>query len=340
MIEASQRVYSLFMGKTVVGSILHGAYGDLYEQAICLKHYALTHPEVELRLFAVTPTRLSAFEVLDLSFAASFELWTEIERQPAIKRFFQFQVKDGELNAEVLDRLAADVLAKIDRETNHLPWVYMRDHRLLPPAPEFQLGLSALGQDELKRVMEGNRVPANIWERPTIGFLWRYRTHAAAISAKGQKPQEVLVRTYSALFQDLIREFDCHLLICGMNVVTDEKNRERTDSKYPSFGLDLLDGRATYMQGLSWPLELEITSRATVCCGHASGFTEGLWLKRELKGAGSVVLMDAPPHYLAKAGYHRMGLFGLNNPLRLAEAMWSRSPESYRGRIARLLRKA
>ncbi len=48
------------MGKIVVGSVLHGAYGDIYEQAICLKHYAANHPDVELKLFAATKTRLES----------------------------------------------------------------------------------------------------------------------------------------------------------------------------------------------------------------------------------------------------------------------------------------
>ncbi len=324
------------MAKTVVASILHGAYGDLYEQAICLKHYAATHPEVELRLFAATPARLAAFQVLDLSFAASFELWTEIEKQPEIGSFFQFQVKDGELHSDALDRLPAEVLRKVNLEENHLPWRYLRQHKLLPPAAAYQLQLSALGKRELGLVMAANGITETIWDRPTISFLWRYRIHVGSISSKGQKPQEELVRSYSAIFRKLIRDFNCHLLICGMNVITDDKNRERTDSKYSAFGLDLPPDRVTYMQGLSWPVELEIASRATVCCGHTSGFTEGLWLKR---GCG-MVLMDAQPHYLAKAAYHRMRLFELNNPLRLAQAMWSRSPDSYARRIAKLLKEA
>jgi hypothetical protein len=46
------------MQRSIIGSILQCAYGDLYEQAICLKRYCLTHPEGELKLFAATEMRL------------------------------------------------------------------------------------------------------------------------------------------------------------------------------------------------------------------------------------------------------------------------------------------
>lgn len=325
------------MAKTVVGSILHGAYGDLYEQALCLKHYASAHPEVDLKLFAATAMRLESFRCLDLSFASSFELWTEIERHPEIERFFQFQVNDEELKTEVLNKLPPTTLAKFDRERNHLPWSYMRDHKLIPAPDSGQLRLSDAGHAELATVAAANDIRDDIWQSPTISFLWRFRhPDERAISSFGQKSQQELVRGYSAMFRKLIAEYDCHILVCGMNVATDETNRDRTDNKYPSFGLELPAERVTYMKGLSWPLELDIASRATVACGHASGFTEGLWIKR----GGRMVLIDAPPHYLAKAAYHRMPLFHLNRPWELARAAMSRSAEAYGRRIAAMLNKA
>jgi len=323
------------MAKTIVASILHGAYGDLYLQSLCLKHYAVNNPDVELKLFAATKTRLESFRALDLSFASGFELWTEIEGHPEIERFFQFQVFDGELKSDVLSNLSVATLAKFDREHNKLPFIYMRDHRLVPLEDRYQLGLSETGRTDLVRVAAANGVADAIWQKPTVGFLWRYRgPEEKAVSGFGQKPPEKLVRTYSRMFRELIERCDCHILICGMNVVTDETNRERTDCKYPAFGLDLPAERVTYMKGLSWPLELEIASRATACCGHASGFTEGLWLKR----GRDMVVMDAPPHYLAKAAYHRMPLFDLNRPAELARAMFCRSAKAYGRRIEAILK--
>lgn len=324
------------MGRRIVGSILHGAYGDLYEQALCLKHYAAVHPEIELRLFAATSMRLEAFRVLDLSFARSFELWAEIENQPEIEQFHQFQVHDAELKTDVLAHLSSAALAKIDREHNNLPWTYMRENRLIPEPDKYRLTLSSDGERELEAVAAGNNIPEKIWSRPTISFLWRYRKGTGAISSFGQKSEQELVAGYSQMFRKLIERFGCHVLVCGMNVVTDETNRARTDNKYPSFGLELPPENVTYMKGLSWPLELEIASRATVACGHTSGFTEGLWLKR----GRDMVLMDAQPHYLAKATYHRMPLFNLDRPWVLAQAAFQRSPESYGRRIAGMLRRS
>lgn len=321
------------MAKQIVGSILHGAYGDLYEQALCLKHYAATHPEIELRLFAATQTRLEAFRVLDLSFASCFVMWSEIEQQPEIERFFQFQIQDGELKADVLAQLSPATLAKMDRERNELPWTYMRENRLIPEPEAFRLTLSAQGSVELDQVAAENGIRPEIWERPTISFLWRYRKGAGAISSFGQKSEQAMVAGYSAMFRRLIDRFGCHVLVCGMNVVTTDANRALTDNKYPSFGLQLPAEHVTYMQGLSWPLELELASRAAAACGHTSGFTEGLWLKR----GRDMVLMDAQPHYLAKAAYHRMPLFHLHRPWVWAQAALVRSPEAYGRRIARML---
>lgn len=321
------------MSKTVVASILHGAYGDVYEQVLCLKHFALTHPDVEVRLFAATAARLEAFRPMDLSFASTFELWTALNDEPSVDKFLQFQVQDQELRDDVLANLDPAVLEKLDRKKNILPWVYMRDHKLIPESGRYRLGLLPQGESMLEQVAEQNQICPEIWSRPTISFLWRYRVGAGAISSRGQKSQEDLVQSYSEMFLRLIRKYDCHILICGMNVITDDANRVRTDNKYPSFGLDLPADRATYMKGLSWPLELEIASRATVCCGHASGFTEGLWLKR----GGGMVLMDPPPHYLAKAAYHRMPLFHLNRPWVLARSVFSRSTAAYERRIGSML---
>jgi len=321
------------MRNQIVGSILHGAYGDVYEQAICLKHYKSCHPEIELRLFASTSIRLVSFEALDLSFASSFSLWTHVETFTDIDRFFQFQIYDSELRDDVLSKLSPLCREKFDFETNMLPWDYMKAHRLIPVPERFQLNLSKEGESDLTKVESMNQIPASIWEKPTISFLWRYRMGQGAISSFGQKSKEELVNSYSKLFSQLIEKYDCHLLVCGMNIRTTDANRAVTDNKYSEFGLVLPTPNVTYLQGLSWTLELEIASRATVCCGHASGFTEALWLKR----GKDVVLMDAPPHYLLKAAYHRMPLFHLNHPLVFLSSLFARNRRSYRRRIERIL---
>ncbi len=320
--------------RRIVASILHGAYGDHYEQVICLRHYALTHPDVELKLFASRQSRMESFRALDLSFASSFQLWTELAGDSCIDEFFQFQVLDTDLNRDVLSQLPAGVLAKIDRAHNILPWVYLRDHNLIPPPERYQIGLSPAGEQQLRVISKASGIHDAIYAKPTVSFLWRYRSRGeAAINGAGQKSQEALVKSYSGLFQSLIDTFDCHILVCGMNLTTTDFNREVTDNKYASFGLNIASTHVTYLKGLNWPLELEIASRATVCCGNASGFTEALWIKR----SGSTVLMDAPPHYLAKALYRRMPMFGLNNPFHAVLAMPGLSSRTYRRKIQSLL---
>src|ERR1035437_9921728 len=79
----------------VVGSILHGAYGDYYEQALCLKHFKASHPEVRLRLFAASGSRLRELSVLDCSFAESFTLWNTVTDY-SIDEFLQFQSRSEE----------------------------------------------------------------------------------------------------------------------------------------------------------------------------------------------------------------------------------------------------
>ncbi len=321
--------------RVIVGSVLHGAYGDLYEQALCLKHYAQSHANVEMRLFAASEIRLEAFQAVDLSFAASFLYWTEIERQIEIAFFLQFQIFDTELNTDVLEKLSTKCLAKFDRTKNILPWVYMRQHSLIPAKSEAALGLSDMGRLALPKLEQFCGIKPEVWSKPTISFLWRYRSGPGAISAKGQKSESYLVQEYSAMFKRLIERFNAHVFVFGMNIVTTDANRALTDSKYPSFGLDLPADAVTYMPGASWPLELELSTRATVCCGHASGFTEAQWIKR---GRG-MVLLDPPPHYVAKLIFHRMPLFGLSNFSLISALIGPSSTKRTEDRISELLQE-
>lgn len=172
------------MTRRIVASILHGAYGDYYEQAICLKHFKLTHPEVRLRLFAASPHRLAEFQVLDLGFAECFSLWTELQNEE-VHEFVQFQVQDRELRADVIDKLRDSVKLKIDLKRNLLPWRCLRS--LLPLPPELQLGLSEFGRSRLPQVMAANGISEQMFQRPTVGFLWRYRGPTSAGACRSSK---------------------------------------------------------------------------------------------------------------------------------------------------------
>ena len=290
----------------IVGSILHGAYGDYYEQAACLKHYALSNPETRIKLFAADPHRLEALRVLDFSWADCFELYTEIPKHQ-IDKFLQFQIKDRELRDEVLAKLPDDILSRMDSEKNLLPWRSLRS--ILPLSSEQQLSLSDYGRNLLPDNMRENGISPEVFRKPTIGFLWRYRASGGAISAKFQPDAARLVEKYSRLFRRLSETCDCRILVCGMKVERTSENMHRINAKYPPYGLDLPAGSSTHLKGLSWPLELEILSRCTVCVANPSGFSEALWIKR---GSG-VVLMDPPADYVAKALWHRAPFFNLDH---------------------------
>ena len=305
------------MNSRAVGSILHGAYGDYYEQAVCLKHCRLTHPDIRLKLFAASPHRLEAFRVLDFSWADCLELWTEIPRH-RIDNFFQFQVVDEELQRDVLSHLPPHVLSKIDREENCLPWHYLRS--ILPLAPDQQLGLSDIGRSALPIVMGDNGISPDVFQNLTIGFLWRYRSPGGAVRPTLQVDAMQLAAKYSRLFRRLVDAHGCHVLICGMKVARTPDNMYRIEAKYPDYGLDLPPSSSTHLKGLSWPLELEILSRCTLCVANPSGFSEALWIKRN----EGVVLLDPPLHYLAKALWHRVPFFNLRQPRSIVSAMASK----------------
>ena len=254
----------------VVGSILHGAYGDYYEQALCLKHFKATHPEIQLRLFAASASRLNELSVLDFSFAESFTLWNTIPDY-SIDEFVQFQAADPELRTEVLEHLPPLIQSAVCSGGNRLPWTVLRS--MLPLADTAQLRLASSGGARLAEIMQANGISDSTFDRPTVGFLWRYRSASGAIRPWMQPPAETLVQKYSSLFRSAIAAFDCNVLVCGMKVETTHENRERVDAKYPVFGLDLPEDRTIHMKGLSWALELEILAGCNVCLVHptASG---------------------------------------------------------------------
>ena len=108
-----------------IGSILHGAYGDYYWQSVSLKFLRMAHPDVRLRLFAANPMKLEALEVFDYSFAGSFTSWTDLASTP-VDEIVQYQVFDPDLRRDVLAKLPAHVLEKIDRRTNRIFWNDLR----------------------------------------------------------------------------------------------------------------------------------------------------------------------------------------------------------------------
>jgi hypothetical protein len=290
-----------------VGSILHGAYGDYYEQLLCLKQYKRTHPDTRLVLFFASEHRRKELAVLDLSFADEVHGAEALASVP-VDRFFQFQIRDPELQSDVLAKLPDSIRAKFDDSTNHKPWSYLRG--LDFSDPDVDVGLNAAGNEVLPKVMAENGLDEALFRgRFTVGFLWRYRNTLSAISPLWQTSESVARQTKADLLGALIRRYDAHVIVAGMNVRRNQENWYRIEAKFSDKDLGLPASRCTYLKGLSWALEVEIMRRCSLCLVMPSGFSEALWIKR----AGPTVLVDAPPHYLVKLLWNRMPLFDINS---------------------------
>jgi hypothetical protein len=300
----------------LISSILHGAYGDYYWQATSLKLMASRNPGLKFRLYAASSHRLETIRQFDLSFAESFEPWEKLLDAPPTE-FVQYQVLDPDLQRDVISKLPAATRARIGNVNR----IYYQDLLgSMPLSPPNRLALNPEGLAAAGRAMYSYGLDPDFFERrPTIAFLWRYRTHQSAIHPFLQPPAEECVRKYSSAFRRLIDDFGCHILVTGMNLVTDESNRTRVDAKYTSVGLDLPSDSCTYLKGLGWAADLEILSRCTAAAGMASGFTEAL----ETHRGGGVVLLDPPLIYLMKFFKYRVRLFGNMTPAGLWKT-WSR----------------
>lgn len=291
-----------------IGSIVHGAYGDYYEQFICLKEYKKRHPQHRLVLFFASEHRRSELAVFDLTFADGIYSEREITTVP-VDRFYQFQIRDGELQQDIICKLPAEILAKFDHHLNIKPWSVLRTLDLHDPA--VQLDMSNEGRARLPEVMRANNINPEVFDkRFTVGFLWRYRSGGSSVRTNLMPSEERVRREKSRLLTLLIEDYGAHVLVCGMNVRATDENRTRIDAKYTERKLDLPDKHATYLQGLSWGLELEILRRCDLCIVMPSGFSEALWMKR----SGPTVLVDSPPHYLAKLVWNRLNLFEALSP--------------------------
>jgi hypothetical protein len=317
----THRVSLNLMSKRI-GSILHGAYGDYYWQATSLKQLAQKNFGTKLYLFAASPSRREILQLFDFSFAECFSPWQDFQKTP-VDEVVQYQVFDRDLQSDVLAHLPAELLAKIDRTQNRIFWNDLKGH--LPLNSTERLSLTVAGQRETEFAMQEYGIPTDLFhKRLTIGFVWRYRVGAGAIKPFLQPPAEVLVEKYSRAFRKLIEEFDCHVLITGMNLKTDDSNRHRVDAKYATFGLDLPAERCTYLRGRNWVADLEIISRCTVAAAMGSGISEALDTHR----GGGVVLLDPPLHYMLVLLKYKVQLFNYLTPRGLWRA-WSR-PQSAR----------
>ena len=277
-----------------VGSILHGAYGDYYEQMVCLKAHKASHPGTRLILFFASPSRLRELKVLDLAFADEVHLATELPRVP-VDQFLQFQVRDPELQADVLAVLDPALRARIDDGIHRKPWTWLRKLDLRDPRNH--VGLSDEGRARMPSLLEDEGIDEALFRtKPTVGFLWRYRSRGGAVAPWLQTSEAMVLATKSELLRQLQSQYGAHVIVAGMGLVRTEANRERVDAKFTDKRLDL-DKPPAYLKGLSWGLELEIMRRCSLCLVMPSGFSEALWMTRR----GPTQLVDSPPGYVRKA---------------------------------------
>jgi len=316
-----------------VGSVLHGAYGDYYEQLVALRYMKRQCPEKRLILFYANDLRMHEMAIFDHSFADEVHPRAALT-SVTVDRFHQFQIYDAELRECVLSHLPREVLSKFDLHKQHKPWQVLR--KVWRECPDLgDIRLSEVGRQRLPKVEADNQIPTHTFvARPTVGFLWRYRRPGEETSHWSQPPAELLLEERSKLFQSLIQEFGAHILVCGMGVRTTDENRHRTDNKYESRTLDLPTESVTYLQGLNWGLELEIMRHCSLCIVMVSGFSEALWLKRRGR---AIIVVDAPRNYLMRVIWNRVPLFGV---LHLKELLFQlRQPHTAERVYRRLKRK-
>lgn len=293
----------------IVGSILHGAYGDYYEQIVGLRWLAKCNPNWEFVLFFASESRMREMRVFDLQIPCRVFSVACLGAVP-VDMFFQYQAHDPELRANVFAKLDASLLEKIRPNIQRLPWHDIRRiWNVLPAACD--VPLTGEGRGLLESCIVENGIDREVlFSRRSIGFLWRYRAGGGAVAPYGQMEKSELMNFVSDVLNRLHARYGTHAFVCGMGVETTDENRHRVDRKFEVDRLDLISGSSTYLKGLSWGLELEIIRLCYGSLVMPSGFSEALWLKR---GGSGVVLLNPPLHYVAKCWWNRMPLFGLTS---------------------------
>lgn len=302
-----------------IGTIIHGALGDCYEQLCAIKILKERDPSPLWIAFFAIKDRMQAMQHFELDMIDELYLIDELGNV-RVDEFFQFQIMDKELHENIFRHLSTDVKVKFDFSKNIKPWHYIRCHDYSKSGLE--LDLSEAGKAYLPVCMEKNGVDGGLFgQKLTVGFLWRYRAKTGAVKGYFQKHKDWILRTKSALFNKLIAEYDAHIFVCGMkrndgHTVNDEKAvfvQGEYIAKYTNDELDVPGDHVTYLKGLGYAAEMEIISHCDISFLMPSGFSEPIWMKR----MNPVLMVDPPPVYMAKMFLNRMPLFD-NNKLSYA----------------------
>ncbi|MFI3137017.1 MAG: hypothetical protein QX197_09585 [Methylococcaceae bacterium] len=292
---------------------MHGALGDVYEQALSFKLLKEKYANDQLIAFFSCADRLEAFKHYNLDMFDEIHLWDKIP-DCNIDRFDQFQINDGELRADILAHLSSDELRKFDFEKAWLPWSVIRTNNYAHNP--VRLVLSDVGLTHYAHLLAlYGLTEENITQ--SVGYLWRYRAAGGAIKPYGQASKEDILKTKSDLFKCLTEEYGLHVIVAGMNYQparNSELSQERNSSgvldgeinaKFTGDKLAIPDTNVTYLQGLGYAAELEIIARTRFQLLMPSGFSEPIWMMNGAK----TLLVDPPPIYLLKLIKNRMPLF-------------------------------
>lgn len=299
----------------IIGTIIHGALGDCYEQLCSIQI---------LREKQFQGTKWIAFfkDERDMKYMLHYDLSMVDEvymcdrmSDVHVDEYFQFQVKDGELVKDIFSHLPKTLLEKFDLETVIKPWHVIRGHDFSRKG--IALGLSRTGADYYPFCVKENGIDESMFrQKMTVGYLWRYRDSHDAINPVLQRSKAWIMKTKQALFKYLIDTYDAHIIVAGMKRVSHDPDTAGMLEKYGfhkgSYNhkcspdvFDLPENNVTYLKGLGFAEEIKIFSQCSVALTMPSGFSEVLWMRRE----NPVFVMDPPPVYLAKLFWNRMPLF-------------------------------
>ena len=306
-----------------IGTIIHGAIGDCYEQLCAVKKIREKNRNDRWIGFFAVKERFAAMRHYNLDMLDEVYLAEDMTKVD-IDYFYQYQVYDGELQQDIITHLPGEIKAKFDLKVNRKPWHAIRGHNFNRSGLELEL--SDVGKGYLPFCMEKNRVNPGFFNRSglTVGYLWRHRCRdAGAVRGYFQRPLDWMIRSKSELFSRLIDEYDAHILIGGMrknSTIVSSIPEEMLNlggfvkgeyfGKFYNQGLNLPEEKCTYLQGIGFAAEVEIMSRCDLLLMMPSGFSEVLWMKRKTP----VLLMDPAPVYMAKIWYNRMPLFDNFSP--------------------------
>lgn len=298
-----------------IGTIIHGAFGDCYEQLCAIKLLKSNKRDVHWIGFFATRDRMDAMIHFSLDFLDEVHPADDIQKVP-VDEYYQFQVKDEELRRDILYQLPRELLRRFNIKDNILPWSHLKSIDYTKTG--ISLDLSEAGRRYLPTCYSLNGISEELFSNKfTVGYLWRHRAKGGAVNPLFQKPKEWILQTKSDLFNELIHTYNAHIIIAGMGkeqrlshevsnalhtagVLQGEINCKFTDAR-----LDIPDTSATYLKGLGYAAEMEIMSRCDLLLMMPSGFSEPLWMKRN----NPVLLLDPPPVYMAKLWRHRMPFF-------------------------------